>query len=427
MGKKHTDAGKIPALKKAEGLKQARYAPRPVEDFTGLVLGRNESMLIDEGMDPAYDTSRQLMLAVQEGRADAARKLLKTGRADPNYKNGVILEAAAVSGKVELLRMLLTKGGNADLALERLKGASLNPDIERELSRASHSGSQHLKLQRRKKKIQVINSAPEEKKNLLDETDPVKAKQRALQLPLLRKLAVAATGAAVMEIIRKDWGIIRQNNFLVFRVAAAHGNLDVVDALLDEVEEKDPARLREMVNASNAQALRIAARKGDTTILRRLIDAGADIHANDGQALKQAARKGHLEAVQLLMMSGEHPNEHHQRAIEIAAQRGHRDIEKFLRGWPMLTEDKHHILMGAQKDGPVHTNNPLIRALQKERENYVQNFTAEVLDRRPARGADNVINIADFRKTEKAVIPAKEAVEREEEFRQQQAQQQKVA
>jgi ankyrin repeat protein len=93
-------------------------------------------------------------------------------------------------------------------------------------------------------------------------------------------------------------------------IAAALGDLERVNALLDE----DPARIRE-VRPAGSRPLSAAVLFGHETIVRRLLERGADPTwaeggAPRGAALHMAARAGDDAMVELLLDHGADPNGH---------------------------------------------------------------------------------------------------------------------
>ena len=85
--------------------------------------------------------------------------------------------------------------------------------------------------------------------------------------------------------------------------------------------------------------LQAAAQKGHLSILRLLIDRGADVNhrgysLKSGPALYQASAAGHLEAVQLLLRSGADPNTrsdwHKTTALQATLKKGHGLVAQLL-------------------------------------------------------------------------------------------------
>ncbi|CAI8055803.1 Ankyrin repeat domain-containing protein 50, partial [Geodia barretti] len=82
--------------------------------------------------------------------------------------------------------------------------------------------------------------------------------------------------------------------------------------------------------------LGIAAGKGHTEIVEKLISAGAVINyqnKNGATALFVASKKGHLEVVRLLLESGakDLPYKDGRTAMSVARTKGHQQIVKLLQ------------------------------------------------------------------------------------------------
>jgi len=79
------------------------------------------------------------------------------------------------------------------------------------------------------------------------------------------------------------------------RLAAKRGDTKVVKALLDAGTNPDGRA------PGQELPITIAADKGKTAIVKALIEAGADVNADGGDAIEMAARNGHHKVVQLLV------------------------------------------------------------------------------------------------------------------------------
>ena len=77
----------------------------------------------------------------------------------------------------------------------------------------------------------------------------------------------------------------------ILTVVSIYGYANTVKKLLDAGAD---------VHTDNDIALRLASRYGHLEVVKILLDAGADVHAKDNEALRWAKYKGHTEIVKLL-------------------------------------------------------------------------------------------------------------------------------
>ncbi|KAJ2353167.1 hypothetical protein GGF43_003557 [Coemansia sp. RSA 2618] len=89
-----------------------------------------------------------------------------------------------------------------------------------------------------------------------------------------------------------------------------------------DVHSDDDGPLLVDVHDDDDVALRIAAGLGHTSVVRVLLDAGADIGACDGEPLALAAGNGHAETVKLLISRGADARAGHSRALRAAVLTG---------------------------------------------------------------------------------------------------------
>jgi len=127
---------------------------------------------------------------------------------------------------------------------------------------------------------------------------------------------------------------------LLAMVCGSWSGLDLVEPLLKA--GADPNRKSKFI------PLRIAAANGMDTVVRLLLDAGADVHARSESgwtALVSAAGSGNIDVVQMLLDAGADPNaddNEGRTAYRQALERNNRDIAELLRP---LTRD----IDGAEK------------------------------------------------------------------------------
>ncbi|MBK6973825.1 MAG: ankyrin repeat domain-containing protein [Sterolibacteriaceae bacterium] len=84
--------------------------------------------------------------------------------------------------------------------------------------------------------------------------------------------------------------------------AAREGNLDLVDFLL-----RNRANLRARTSWGDG-AMSLAAQKGHTDVVRRLIQGGGEVNQPGWSAILYAAMEGHVDTVKLLLEKGANPD-----------------------------------------------------------------------------------------------------------------------
>jgi hypothetical protein len=73
-----------------------------------------------------------------------------------------------------------------------------------------------------------------------------------------------------------------------------------------------------------------ASHNGHLSLVKLLLESGANIHADDNYAIKWASRNGHLCVVKLLLKYGAEVNADDNYAIKKASLKGHLDVVKLL-------------------------------------------------------------------------------------------------
>lgn len=77
--------------------------------------------------------------------------------------------------------------------------------------------------------------------------------------------------------------------------------------------------------------IKIAAHTGNLSILKLLIDNGADPKANQSESLRVAAEHGHLEAVKYLISRGAEVDAKYDSALKRAKRGKHTEVYNFLK------------------------------------------------------------------------------------------------
>lgn len=109
--------------------------------------------------------------------------------------------------------------------------------------------------------------------------------------------------------------------------AAREGNLELVDFLV-----RNRASLRARTSWGDT-ALSLAAQKGHTDVVRRLIQGGGEVNQPGWSAILYAAMEGHVDTVKLLLEKGANPDSRAPSQLTplmIASRNGHIDVVRVL-------------------------------------------------------------------------------------------------
>lgn len=109
--------------------------------------------------------------------------------------------------------------------------------------------------------------------------------------------------------------------------AAREGNLELVDFLV-----RNRANIRAQTSWGDS-AMSLAAQKGHTAVVGRLIAAGGPVDQPGWSALLYAAMEGHVETVKLLLGKGANPDSRAPSQLTplmIASRNGHIDVVRAL-------------------------------------------------------------------------------------------------
>ena len=144
----------------------------------------------------------------------------------------------------------------------------------------------------------------------------------------LHEVMIIAANKDSMPVIKGllIYGIdIHANNDQALRCAARYGNSSVVELLLETGSA--------CFNANRNEALRFASKNGHSSVVNLLIKAGADVHANEDEALRNSSKRGHAAVVELLLKAGANVHANNDEALLEASSNGHdRVVELLLDG-----------------------------------------------------------------------------------------------
>jgi uncharacterized protein len=211
--------------------------------------------------------------AVKAGDLATVRKLI-AARADVNATSGdgsVPLLWAAYNSDIEMARVLITAGAKVDVA----NNYSVTP-----LLQASRTGDAEM--------MDLLMKAGADPKRAHPQGEtPLMAASRSGSLPAVRLLLDRGVDVNAIDAVQRETALMR---------ASAEGHADVVDALLKVgADPNRQARITSLTERKNADhptggftALMWAARNGDEAIVRRLVQAGADLNLKNGDGASAA-------------------------------------------------------------------------------------------------------------------------------------------
>lgn len=130
--------------------------------------------------------------------------------------------------------------------------------------------------------------------------------------------------------------------------AARDGNLWRINALLDTgFGGDDPGD-------TLGPALREAAKKGHLDIVKKLVDAGADVQYGDDDALWHAAIDGRLDVIKFLVSKGADVNGHDGAVLAWACEKNQKDVVEYLldQGADIAVKDHQAIKYAAWSGQP---------------------------------------------------------------------------
>ncbi|THX37115.1 purine and uridine phosphorylase [Aureobasidium pullulans] len=349
-----------------------------------LEQGRSPNLLDQSGYTP-------LQAAAREGHIDVVQKLIECGaHVDMFGLRGTALAIAAESGHIDLVQILLEGGADpdrddhyvlsheascqeyADIALRILEHTVHTDDLApRGLVWTFASDSAYIDIARvlPNTGLEVNLQTALQEKAWEGHVNVVrKLLQRRAQVNTSNTDGTALEIAAqsghldVVKVLLKYDADIEKGSWTPLQRAAHHGHVQIVQELLEHGAdvyanaEHVSALLqavlsdrREIVqlllshgalpdgnDEGESSPLQYAARRGFTSMMLILLEAGADIHArgDHGCALEQAVRCGQNEAVRMLLERGARAEGTMEAGmstpLQIASSKGHKTILRIL-------------------------------------------------------------------------------------------------
>ncbi len=252
---------------------------------TAIANGVNVNAFSEQGETALY-------IAAQRGDVETIRILLQAGAdceiRDENNEWTPLMEAAR-SGEVEIITTLIDAGADVNAKTEKDGFTALMIAIACHVPNLPSFGFPT--------KAQPLPTV----QLLIERGADLEAQDKFGNTALA--IATVRDTTDIVEILTKAGASavgLEKANFLK---AAERGNTDIVRYLLDAGVEVNA------VDYAGKTALILASDRGHIDTVRFLIEAGADININhSGTALTAAADGGHLEIVQMLIQSGANVN-----------------------------------------------------------------------------------------------------------------------
>ena len=248
-------------------------------------------LLTESKLDPAAKNNFAIRIAVENNRLDVVELLLADKRVDPTVWNSQPLRFAALNGRLEMVQLLLSKSDPA---------ADNNYAI-RKAAENGHTDVVNLLLKDKRvdpsaKDNYAIRWAANEGhfdivKLLLANpmVDPSAQDNEAI------KLAAQAGHPGVVALLMQDKRVDPSvKNNAPLRWAAGLGHAAVVNILLND-KRVDPS-------VKDNYAIITASQNGHADVVKLLLkDSRVDPHVGDDYPIKQAIVHGHLEVARLLL------------------------------------------------------------------------------------------------------------------------------
>ncbi|KJZ70270.1 hypothetical protein HIM_10351 [Hirsutella minnesotensis 3608] len=294
---------------------------------------------LDAAWDPSLQTDdadeycwTPLQLAARKGDLEQMRQILQSSPAAVNdppkgYYGQTPLQAACMQGRFEAAEMLVEAGADIHFA-------DSNNFQRNALQIACGEGSLDIveMLLRNGAKVEISSPAPK---------TSVRGKPRSLTVVTRYNGRTALQAAAERGhalIVRRLLELGADVNappsptggYSALQAAAGNGFMEVTRILLDHGADVNAPRAR----YKGYTALEGACLAKNLHIVEVLIEAGADIHA---RALHAAAEKGHVEIIRRLLQAGAQVNAFEiksgraQTALRCAIANGNEEAVKLLR------------------------------------------------------------------------------------------------
>ena len=184
-----------------------------------------------------------------------------------------------------------------------------------------------------------LNMCPEEKLlqmiNMLaeDTSDKIGKTLNSTLLTLMKSNCHLKVIKILLDDDRVDF---RADNDYAIRWASEKGHLSIVKFLVEIGAD---------IHAENDYAIRLASANGHIEVVKFLVEIRADIYAEDNYAIRLASENGHLEVVDFFMKIGVNPCNNDNHAIKMASKNGHTEVVKRLMHYIHVEPPVHYMFV----------------------------------------------------------------------------------
>jgi ankyrin repeat protein len=281
--------------------------------------------LIDAGADVDAEDGEALISAVHNGHLEIVKRLIEAG-ADVNI-NGKALIEASNQKYLDIAIVLIEAGINVNAEEgEALNMAVGNNDLNM-VNRLIEAGAdvnlgEALIIASRMGLLDIVNRLLEAGASVNNrEGEALIMAIKRSQVNIVKRLIEAGADVNLRNGKALNSNIIQR--YKLKRKQASQKSikktLDILDILIQAG-----------ANVNLGNPLIMVSEDGDTVIMKKLIEAGADVNANNGESLILAVWSGNLDSVKLLLISGADVNAQNGQALIDAKETKNKRIIKEL-------------------------------------------------------------------------------------------------
>jgi ankyrin repeat protein len=241
-------------------------------------------------------------VVAQNANAAVMRALVDAGVDVTNQKARSALGDAATQGSLEIVRMLVEKGGDPGAAINVAVARRQPAIVEYLESKGATEDVDALLVAARRGDVAAVDAAIARRANL-------EVADSGGRTPLIRAALYghAAIVARLAKAGAKVDAATPEDHHTALHIAANENNVDVIKALAAA-----KANLNVRADAGSPTPLLMAIENGAEEAVRALLAAGADANAfTDNTAVNRATELGNLAMVKALIAAGARVNEAH--------------------------------------------------------------------------------------------------------------------